>query len=159
MMDRFGIGDRPMWLTEFNYSPPNPTDSRFAVRTVPELLANGVDRLFWFYTMDYPGEIQPYYGLFDGQGQPRPAFFTHVTLTHMVSGLHTIRRTTVDGIPAVSFAGPGRMVTVISAPEGTARIDVHPDVAVFDDWGNRVTPTKGTIVLDRYITYLVRRIG
>jgi hypothetical protein len=143
LMRRYGIADRPLWNTETNSIPPDPGTSRIAaVRDVVESLAWGVDRAFFFYTIDYPDEAPGFpWGLFDPSAQPRPAFFTFLTMTRLLGGLFTIDPVTVQGVRGYRFTDGSRTAIVLWSDEG-AQLQVPPGSRAYDDYGNLITESR-----------------
>ncbi|HJP66197.1 MAG TPA: hypothetical protein VKA30_07835, partial [Actinomycetota bacterium] len=156
-MATYGFGDQPLWITETNAgdNPAKFEASRtFCARNIVEALAGGVDRVFWWNTIDYPGESPTLQlGLFSSTGQPRPAFFSFLTTTRMLAGLTHVDEVKIDGVSAYRSSGGGRTVTVIWDDAGRT-VDVGTGVSAFDDFGNPLIAT-GRIKLDRHALFLV----
>jgi hypothetical protein len=159
ILDEFGIRDRELWNTETNYnaaSDPNIEKVRqFMPRNTIELLAAGVDRVFPFYTVDYPDDPVPW-GMWDDRGQPRPAAFSYLTLTRLAAGLDQVATTTVGGVPGYRFSAVGRTDSVIALwDDAGASVVVPAGMSAFDDFGNPIASAGASITLGPTVTYLV----
>ncbi len=133
-----GYAGMPLWNSETNYNVPDTESSRrAATRNYVESLVGGCDRIWFFHIADYASE--PFeFGLFTVDAQPRPAFFTHLTTTRLLSGLDQITdlRPAEEG-PAFSFTDGTRTATVMwDDDEGGRTVTVPAGTTPLDDVGN-----------------------
>jgi hypothetical protein len=153
LVDR-GLSDE-VWATEYGGGSGGSLQAQrlAASRLGLQLLAGGADRIAFFYTVEYPGEPLSGTSLFDTSGSPRPALFSFLTMTRMLSGLPFTGIVSIGGVPAVRFSDGSRTVSAIWDDSG-ATIPLSADVQVFDDWGNPV-PHGATLKLSATPKWLV----
>jgi len=98
-----GAGGRPVWMTEFGW-PSQPVGGVSEGRQA-ELLAQlyltcaAVEKYktFWYCSGDYPAaptDQEGYFGLFRGDGRPKPAFYAYLTVAKTLDGARGLGRAT-----------------------------------------------------------------
>ncbi|MGC9536206.1 hypothetical protein [Streptomyces sp. UG1] len=146
---RYGASGVPLWMTEcgafldarprLDLTPAQEVvQARYVVRSMVEGLAAGNARQFWFAGPPLHDD-GVYFGLFDREFQPLPAYAAFAALTSLLGEAHfvgTVPRLP-DGVSGFVFdSGRGERVTVLWAPR-PVRLDL-PGTA-YDMMGCRVT--------------------
>ncbi len=96
-----GAAGRPVWMTEFGW-PSQPVGGVSESRQA-ELLAQlyltcaAVEKykMFWYCSGDYPAaptDQEGYFGLFRGDGRPKPAFYAYLTVAKTLDGARGLGR-------------------------------------------------------------------
>jgi hypothetical protein len=109
--------DKPLICTETSVvsSQPNGDElqSRYLAQGFAQGLAAGLEATLWYRLYDPPPEVQAdRYGLIDGYGNPKPAYYAYQTLTRQLTGARYLRtlgpaETGSGQIEAYEFRAPG----------------------------------------------------
>lgn len=100
LLERYGRGDMPVWITEMgNRTVPDPdvapgqpqpagrvTEQQQAndlVRSYALALSEGVQRLFWFNLMDWTNET---WGTLDAKFRRKPSWYAYRAMSHVLGG-------------------------------------------------------------------------
>jgi hypothetical protein len=143
-MERFGDGEKPVWITETGYgSLPTPAgDSPFVdegtqvdgVRLVYQATAAypQVERVFWWSLRDYHHNtattnpaMEGHYGLLRATFEPKPAYLAYGKLTGRLGDALTLASVMDKGgeaqvtVPASFVTRPGEYIVFVTL-EGTA---------------------------------------
>ena len=89
IMEKYGIGDRDIYITEKGYSTPTVTEreqAQFMVRTYMYAWSEGVRLLTWHMLWDYSGQGDPGYAILRHNHTPRPAYAAYATMTRVLEG-------------------------------------------------------------------------
>ncbi|MFE6172637.1 hypothetical protein [Streptomyces sp. NPDC056464] len=161
-------GEVPLWMTECGAFLTTPGDlsaaqervqARYLVRSMVEGLAAGNGRQFWFAGPPLHDD-GVYFGLFDRDFGPLPAYSAFAALTSLLGAAHF--RGPVRQLPAgvrgfVFDDGCGQRVTVVwSERHARVRVPGVPGVA-YDVMGRRMTESGSEVVASPDPVYLVSR--
>ena len=140
VMERFGDGGKPVWITETGYGsvpapdPDSPyVDEATQAQAVPLIYRATsaypqVERVLWWSLRDYHhnasaanSAMESHYGLLRASFEPKPAYLAYGRLTGRVGEVLTLKATTgEDGlaqvqVPASFITRPGRYLVFASA--------------------------------------------
>jgi hypothetical protein len=132
LLDRFGQTNKPIWITEMGWSlGEGVTASEQAnllsqavvtALTVRETLR--VEKVFWFCVKDWGG---PGHGLFDVNGQPKPAFHAYRTVINELGGADYLGPWAgPKGVRGHAFLKAGQPVLALWTPSahGKSRVEL-----------------------------------
>lgn len=149
MANDYGIGDRPIWLSEAGIRTPftepekelsleaERKQAAFVPKSYAISLSAGVDKHFFFVLPYYPeNDIQ--FGILHRDLTPRPALLALATCARLLGDAPYRRRLTglAGGVEAYLFGdGPGRTVVLWAEAADAARLAVGPDASLVDYLG------------------------
>ncbi|MGW0824026.1 hypothetical protein [Streptomyces sp. NPDC002845] len=165
---RHGADATPLWMTEcgaFLTARPRHDltyaqegiQARYLVRSMVEGLAAGNARQFWFAGPPLHAD-GVYFGLFDREFRPLPAYAAYATLTSLLGEAHFVGTAPElpPGVAGFAFdSGRGERVTVLWATGRPVRLGL-PGTA-YDLMGRRI-PTPGgatTVTVSKEPMYVV----
>ncbi len=160
LANTYGVGDRPIWLTEagvrLEHTAQELTPEReriqaeFVPRSFAVSLAHGVDRHYFFVLPFYPeGPIQ--FGAMHKDASPRPALVAIATAVRVLGEGKPLGKLPVQGGEGYAFDNGRERVAAVWAPKATeVRLAVGAaKVRVVDLVGREreVTTDGGTLAL------------
>ncbi len=139
LMERYGDGDKPIWMTEVGYykqaaeevhtipATPEALDACYLVRTYVLALSAGVSKVFWY---EYRGDS---FGLMRSDGSPRPAFGAYATMTWLLEGKSYVGKlASPEGLELRVFASGEEAIVVAWAPKEA--VDYLLDFTPVEAW-------------------------
>ena len=189
LLDSYHLQAKPIWITEVGW--PNNTaaygatvdkSASYLVRTYATGWAHGIQQIDWYCYGD-GGSDSTYnqesaFGIVDGGGNPKPAFYAWQTLNRLVGTLpYAGSQASVLGLPADGraprFAAGGTAVTVVwlapetmytdqgALPVASQELSVRtpPGTVAIYDMKGAARPLGTTFTASPYPVYLVQDLA
>jgi len=127
VMEKYGMGDRDIYITEMGYSTPGVTEreqAQFMVRAYMYAWSEGVRLLTWHMLWDYSGAGDPGHAILRHDHSPRPAYAAYATMTRVLERAKYLGP--VDGLSQTQrgfrFEKRGKTIRVLWDSKGESRL-------------------------------------